>query len=158
MSKSSGGFTYVELLVTLAIVAVLASAAFPLSELSARRAKESELRSSLWQLRDAIDAYKRAVDAGHIVRSPDQSGYPATLETLVEGVVDAKDPSGRRMYFLRRVPRDPFSTDAALAAQDTWAKRSYESTAEAPREGKDVFDVYTRHIGVGMNGIPYKEW
>ena len=158
MSRRTVGFTLIELLIALAVISVLAAAAFPLSEMSARRMKEKELREALWQIREGIDAYKRAVDEGRIVRSPEQSGYPPDLVTLVEGVVDAKDPAGRKMRFLRRIPRDPLADDPALAPQQTWAKRSYESPPDAPREGGDVFDVYSRSDRTGLNGIPYRSW
>lgn len=152
------GFTLIELLVTLAIVSILAAAAFPLSEMSVRRAKEKELREALWQIRTAIDAYRRAVDEGRIVRSPDQSGYPPTLATLVHGVTDARDPASRKIYFLRRIPRDPLAENAAQAPEQSWGKRSYESPPDAPREGKDVYDVYSLSRSTGLNGVPYREW
>lgn len=156
--RHAAAFSFIELLVTLAIISVLAASAFPLSEMSVRRAKEKELREALWHIRDAIDAYKKAGDEGKILRQSDRSGYPASLETLVEGVPNAKDPSGGKLYFLRRIPRDPFSDDGSLPASKTWGKRSYDSPADAPREGRDVFDVYSLAAGRGLNGVPYREW
>lgn len=153
------GFTLVELVITAAIVAVLALGVLPLAENAARRSKESELRAGLRELRGAIDAYKKAVDEGRIPKSIDDTGYPPTLDALVNGVVDQKDPKGRRTYFLRRLPRDPFSTEDGLApAAQTWGKRSYASAPDSPFEGADVFDVYTRSEGVGLNGVPYRLW
>lgn len=152
------GFTLIELLVTLAIVSILAAAAFPLSEMAARRAKEKELREALWQIRTAIDAYRKAVDDGRILRSPDQSGYPPTLSTLVQGVTDARDPASRKIYFLRRIPRDPLADNTAAPAEQSWGKRNYESPPDAPQEGKDVFDVYSLSRSTGLNGVPYREW
>lgn len=151
------GFTLVELLVTLAIVGILASAAIPMAELSRQRLREQDLRSSLKELRTAIDAYKQAGDEGHITRKLGESGYPHSLEELVEGVVDAKNPSGARLRFLRRIPRDPFA-DAGTLPTQAWGKRSYASSHEEPREGADVYDVYSRAAGVGLNDIPYREW
>lgn len=146
------GFTLIEVLVTAAIVATLASIALPLSELAMQRAKESELRRALRDIRDAIDAYKRASDEGRIARTADESGYPASLAVLVEGVADARSPSGRRIYFLRRVPADPFH------AEPVWGLRSYESPPQEPRPGKDVYDVYSMSGRAGLNGVPYRQW
>jgi general secretion pathway protein G len=151
------GFTLIELLVALAILAALASAAFPLAELSRQRTKEAELRSGLKQLRNAIDAYKRASDEGRVARSADHSGYPPRLRALVEGVVDAKSEKGARIYFLRSLPRDPMA-DSELTPEQSWATRSYESPAEAPREGSDVFDVFSRSTRIGLNGVPHNTW
>lgn len=152
-----GGFTLIELVVTVAILGILASAALPLAEIARTRAKESELRSALRTLREAIDAYKRAADEGRVQRKADESGYPPTLDALVRGVRDAKNPGERQIYFLRRIPRDPFADPQAPAA-DTWGKRSYASPPDAPQEGRDVFDVYSRSTAKGLNGVPYNEW
>jgi general secretion pathway protein G len=151
------GFTLIELLITVAILGLLASVAFPLSEVWALRAKEAELRTALRQLRGAIDAYKRASDEGRIARPADESGYPPSLKVLADGVRDAKSPKGAMIYFLRGVPRDPMA-DPALPPEKTWFTRSYESPPEAPREGKDVFDVFSRSERTGLNGIPYRQW
>jgi general secretion pathway protein G len=155
--KRQSGFTFIELVVTVAIVAVLASAAMPLAELTVQRGKEVELRSALQQLREAIDAYKQAVDDGRIPRLANESGYPRTLDLLVNGVIDAKSTSKSRVYFLRRLPRDPFA-EPGVPAIETWGLRSYASPPQAPQEGDDVYDVYSRSLSVGLNGIPYREW
>lgn len=152
------GFTLIELLVTVTIVSLLATMAMPVAELAVRRAKEQDLRAALREIRSALDAYKRASDEGRIVRSALESGFPPTLQALVEGVEDARSPDKRRIYFLRRVPRDPFARDADLPAAHTWGLRSYESPPDAPREGRDVFDVYSLAPGEGLNGRPYREW
>ena len=152
------GFTLVELVITVAIVALLASAAFPLAELGAQRARERELRSALRQIRDAIDAYKQAVDEGRIAKSVGDSGYPKKLEALVEGVEDQKSPKREKIFFLRRIPRDPFDTDAEARPVATWGKRSYASPPDDPKQGDDVFDIYSRAPGTGINGRPYREW
>jgi general secretion pathway protein G len=152
------GFTLVELVVTVAIVGILALAVTPLAEMSARRHKESELRAALRELRGALDAYRRAVDEGKVERKADESGYPRRLEDLVSGVDNRLEPGKGKLYFLRRLPRDPFVADAALAAAETWGKRSYDSPPDAPREGSDVFDVYSLAPGSGLNGVAYREW
>jgi general secretion pathway protein G len=152
------GFTLVELLITVAIIATLASIAMPLSEVSAQREKEHQLRKALRDIRDALDAYKRASDEGRIVRAADQSGFPPTLSLLVEGVADAKSPAGAKIYFLRRIPRDPMHADESTSAANTWRLRSYDSPPDRPQPGKDVFDVFSTSDRIGLNGVPYREW
>ena len=152
------GFTLIELVIAVAIVAVLASAALPLNELVVQRAKEQDLRRALRDMRDAIDAHKQAWDDGRIARSPNDSGYPKKLEDLVTGVDDQKSPRKDRMYFLRRIPRDPFATNETLTNAETWGKRSYASPPDDPKDGDDVFDVFSLSTGTGINGRPYREW
>ena len=120
------GFTLIELLVALTLLALLVSAAAPLVQMNAKRHKEQELRKSLWQIRDAIDAYKQAVDDGQIKKTLDENGYPASLQILVDGVENNLDPKKRKLIFLRRVPRDPFADDENLSAEETWVIQSYE--------------------------------
>lgn len=151
------GFTLIELVITVAIVAVLASVAMPLNELVVQRAREQDLRRALRELRDGIDAHKQAFDEGRIVKRAGESGYPKKLEDLAAGVEDQKNPKKERIYFLRRIPRDPFAPEA-LAAAETWGKRSYASPPEEPRDGDDVFDVYSLSSATGINGRPYKDW
>jgi len=155
--RRAGGFTLVELMITVVIVGVLASVAVPLMQLAAQRTKEQELRVALRQIRDGIDDYRQAVDEGRIARRADESGYPRRLEDLFEGVDDLKTPDRRKIHFLRRLPRDPFA-EPSLAAAETWGKRSYASPHDAPFEGADVYDVYSRAAGTGLNGIPYRDW
>jgi general secretion pathway protein G len=158
-SSGAQGFTFIELAITVAIVALLATAVLPLAELTVKRTKEQELRSALRQIRTALDEYKKAVDEGKVPKKVDETGYPPKLEILVDGVVDAKDPNLRkRIYFLRRLPRDPFNDNSAATPAETWGKRSYESAPDQPQPGSDVYDVYSLSEGVGINGIPYRQW
>ena len=152
------GFTLIELVVTVAIVAVLASIALPFNELVVQRSKEQDLRRALREMRDAIDAYKQASDEGRLQKRAGDSGYPRKLEDLVAGVEDQKNPKKDKVYFLRRLPRDPFAFDPALGPAETWGKRAYASPPDDPREGDDVFDVFSLATGTGINGRPYKEW
>lgn len=159
MIAAQRGFTIVEMLVTVVLVSILASAAFPMAELAYQRDKEQELRRSLREIRVALDAYKQATEEGRIMRKADQSGYPPNLQVLQDGVPNAKDPDGAPLYFLRRVPRDPLAPkDDGQPAAATWATRSYASSSMEPKEGDDVFDVYSRSAGTGINGIAYREW
>jgi len=152
------GFTLTELVITVAIVALLASVALPVSELAVQRTKEQELRRTLRQIREAIDLYKQASDEGRIRKSVGDSGYPKKLEELAEGVDDQKSPKKEKVYFLRRIPRDPLNADPTLSAAASWGKRSYASPPDDPREGDDVFDVFSLAPGKGINGQPYRDW
>jgi general secretion pathway protein G len=153
---NQGGYTFIELIVVTTILLILASAVMPLAQVTSQRQREAELRRSLREMRTAIDAFKRAVDEGRIPTTelePGSEGYPPDLETLVEGVSAANDASGRKLKFLRRVPIDPMtnSTD--------WGMRSYQdSSTSTSWGGQNVFDVYTRHGGTGLDGTKYSEW
>ena len=151
------GFTLIEMLVVLSMLGVLASAARPLLELSVQRSREQELRQGLRTLRDALDAHKRAADTGLIAQSPEDSGYPRKLEQLVDGVADARSATGRKLFFLRRLPRDPFA-DPALPPAETWGLRSYDSPPDSPRAGRDVFDVFSRSERRALDGSRLKDW
>lgn len=148
----------IELLVTVAIVAILATIAMPLSEILIQRNKEQELRTSLRLIREAIDSYKQASDQGDIAKKSDESGYPKSLKTLVEGVENIRDPKKSKIYFLRRLPRDPLAGDDSLDSSATWGKRSYASPPDDPQAGDDVFDIYSLSKEVGLNGIRYRDW
>jgi len=157
MRAAQTGFTLIELVITVAIIGLLAGIAAPLTETVVRRGKEQELKAALMQMRDAIDAYKEAADAGRIERTAGDSGYPRTLESLVNGMVDRRSPKAAKLYFLRRIPRDPLA-DPSRPAAHSWGLRSYDSAPDAPREGKDVFDVYSLAEGQALDGSNYREW
>lgn len=152
------GFTLVELLVTIVIVSILATALIPLSQLSSQRSKERELREALREIRLGIDAYKLASDEGRVMRKSNESGYPHSLDELVKGVPSAKSATGENIYFLRRIPRDPFYSDRSVPATKTWGLRSYASSYDAPKEGADVFDIFSMSTGVALDGSLYREW
>ncbi len=157
MIKPGQGFTYIELTVTLAILAVLAMVALPFAEVTVKRQNEFELRRALRDIREAIDAYKTAVNTGQIALSKLDSGYPATLDVLVKGVPNAQMPS-TTLYFLRRIPADPFYPNQSIPPDKMWGLRSYASPAEAPQKGADVFDVYSLSTDIGLNNIAYRNW
>jgi general secretion pathway protein G len=152
------GFTLIEVVITVAIVGLLATAIFPMAELAVQRNREEQLRVALRDIRSAIDAYKIAADQGKVELEVGESGYPPTVEVLAEGTPDVRDPNLRMMYFLRRIPRDPFYPDSTTPAAATWGLRSYESPPDDPQPGDDVFDVYSLSPRTGLNGIPYREW
>jgi general secretion pathway protein G len=158
MSRRSSGFTLIEMMVTLAILALLASVAVPFAQLVQQRHKETELREALRQIRTALDAYKQDVKDGRIDSPADGSGYPPDLDALWMGVADKTKPDKSRIYFLRHLPRDPFYPDASAPAAATWGLRSYASPPDSPSPGRDVFDVYSQSPATGLNGIPYREW
>ena len=163
-SLKGKGFTLIELVVTVAIVGVLASAVLPVLQITVQRVKENELRANLREIREALDAYKKLadVDNGPIKKIVGQSGYPPNLDVLVEGVIDEKNPNKHKIRFLRRVPLDPMQpinqASKANGIISNWGLRSYASDANDPREGDDVYDVYSLSKQVGINGVPYGQW
>ena len=159
--KTARGFTLVEMVVVLAIVGILATAAVPLMELTLRRTQEQALREGLRTLRTAIDDYKREVEAKHIPAGPGGTPYPPTLGVLVAGVPlldEQGQPRGdKHMYFLRRLPRDPFAPPGVSAA-DSWGLRASTSPPDAPQPGADVYDVFTRSEARALDGSALKDW
>ena len=153
------GFTLIELMITVAIIGLLALGAAPLAKLGTQRVKETELRAALRELRMAIDAYKAAADSGHVKKGVDQNGYPPSLQVLADGVEDARDPNRKKMiYFLRRIPRDPLNPDPTVTPEQSWGLRSYASPPDEPQPGDDVYDVYSQSPKVGLDGTPYRSW
>ncbi len=156
--RQGRGFTLIELLVTLAILALLGTLVIPVAQVTTQRRNEQELRRNLREIRTGIDNYKKAYDEGRLPRVLNSTGYPKNLEILVEGVADQRSPKRTKIYFLRRIPRDPFNGDSALSDAQTWGKRSYASEPNEPQEGEDVYDVYSLSPRVGLNDMPYKKW
>jgi len=156
VALKADGYTFVELLVVSAIILILASAIMPLAKVTAQRQRELELRRALREIRTAIDKYKDAADLGQISAldvKAESEGYPADLETLVDGVDAANDATGRKLKFLRRVPKDP------MTHTEDWGKRSYQDLPDTSRwGGQNVFDVYTRVDGKALDGTKYRDW
>jgi general secretion pathway protein G len=154
--NSSGGFTFIELIVSTAVIMILASAALPLARVSIRRQRESELHQTLREVRAAIDRFKDLADAGRISVLELQAGnegYPSSLDQLVEGVAVANDVTGKKWKFLRRIPIDPVTGKA------DWGMRSYNDAPTASAwGGSNVYDIYSKADGKGLDGTKYKDW
>ena len=148
-ASGESGLTLVELIVTITILSVLASAAFPIARFTYKRQAERELRRDLWMMRDAIDAYKDAADKGAFQTKVDSQNYPPDLETLVNGV----DVQGKKLKFLRRIPVDPITGKAE------WGLRSMQDDADSDSfGGQNVFDVYSKSDRTALDGTKYNTW
>ena len=156
--RAERGFSLIELLVTLAIIGMLATIALPVARVATQRNQEAELRRALRDIRAGIDLYHKASEDGRIQKEAGSTDYPKDLDLLAEGVTDRRDPKGGKIYFMRRIPRDPFNPDSSLSDAETWGKRSYASEPDDPQEGDDVYDVYSTSTRLGLNGIPYRKW
>ena len=153
------GFTLIELVITLAIIGLLTTAALPLAQMVMKREKEAELRRALREIPGGRDANRHAAQTGHIKQELGASGYPPDLKSLYAGVDDQSNPdSGVKLYFLRRIPRDPFFPDGSVPAEESWGLRSYKSPPDDPQPGDDVYDVYSLDGGKGLNGVRYRDW
>jgi general secretion pathway protein G len=154
--KAFGGFTFIELLVTVGVLMVLASAALPLARVTVKRQRESELRKALREMRTAIDRFKDMADTQIISPMEVSFGsenYPKSLTQLVEGVARNNDASGTKIKFLRRIPVDPMTGEAE------WGMRSYQDRPDATVwGGQNVYDVYSKSTGVALDGTKYKDW
>lgn len=147
--RKTAGFTLIELIVATAIMVILTMMALPLARVTIKREKERELRRDLWMMRDAIDRYKDAADRGGFQTKVDTFGYPPDLDTLVKGV----DSNGKKLKFLRRIPVDP------MTGKDEWGMRSMQDESDSDSwGGQNVFDVFTKSDGTGLDGTKYKDW
>ena len=152
------GFSFIELIASLAIMSVLLLAAVPVAQTAMKRRQELELRQALAEIRAGIDRYKRAADAGRVTLESGASGYPPDLQVLVDGVEDIASPSRAKLYFLRRIPADPFYPGNADDPAQSWGLRSYASPPDDPQEGEDVFDIHSLSAERGLNEVPYAQW
>ena len=154
--SESNGYTFVELLIVVALLMILASAVLPLAQVTSQRQREAELRRNLREVRTAIDKFKDSVDTGLIPTTelrPDNEGYPPDLDKLVEGVAVANDATGRKLKFLRRIPIDPMTNDTE------WGLRSYQDKPDSTSwGGQNVFDVYSKSGGTALDGTKYRDW
>ncbi len=148
-TNPQAGLTLVELIVTIAILALLASAAVPVARFQVKRAKERELRYDLWQMRDAIDKYKDAADKNAFQTKVDSMGYPPDLQTLVDGV----EVVNKKVRFLRKIPIDP------MTGQADWGERSNQDEPTSTSwGGQNVFDVFSKSTGTALDGTKYADW
>ena len=148
-SKSSRGLTLIELIVATTILLVLSGMAIPMARVTIKREKERQLRAALWQIRDGIDRYKDAADRGAFQIKAGSEGYPPDLETLVKGI----DSNGKKLRFLRRIPVDP------MTGSTEWGMRSMQDEPDSESwGGQNVFDVFTKAQGTGLDGTKYSQW
>jgi len=147
--RNMRGFTLIELIVATAILVILTSLAIPLARVTIKRDKEHQLRRDLWDLRDAIDRYKDAADAGKFQTKVGSENYPPDLDTLVKGV----DVGGKKLKFLRKIPIDPMTNTTE------WGMRSMQDDPDSDSWGEqNVFDVFTKSQDTGLDGTKYKDW
>ena len=147
--RGERGLTLVELIVTIAILAILAGAAAPVTMMAVKRDRERVLGHDQWEMRDAIDRYKDAADRGAFQIKVDSNGYPPDLETLVDGL----DIQGKKVRFLRRIPVDPMTGKAE------WGYRSMQDDPTSDSYGgQSVFDVHSKSQGTALDGTKYSDW
>jgi general secretion pathway protein G len=162
--RPSGGFTLIELVITVALVGLMAVMALPLYDVATTRMKESDLRHALRTIREGLDTYKAAVEEGRLAGEPETSGYPPSLDVLTEPLelISKRDLSGslvtRRLVILRQLPRDPFHPDIDVPAAQTWRTRAYASRSNEPQTGNDVYDVWSWSDRTALDGTKYSNW
>ncbi len=157
LRQRNGGFTLIEMLVTLTIVAILAGAALPLAKFAVKRQKEIELKRNLRLLREAFDAYKKMADEKIFEFDEDTEGYPTNLDILIEGIEIKESKEGNEVIrihkFLRRIPMDPMTNSK------DWGLRSYQDDLDSNFwGGENVYDVYTKSPGTALDGTKYRDW
>ena len=149
-SGTQRGVTLLEMIIVITILMVLMGAAVPVVKITVKRTKETELRRDLWEIRTAIDRYKDAADKNAFQTKLGTEGYPPDLDTLVNGVDVA---GGKKVRFLRRIPVDP------MTGNKDWGLRAMKDDPQSDSwGGENIFDVYSKSTGTGLNGIPYKDW
>lgn len=156
--KDQRGFTLIEMMVSLTLLATLASAAIPIYQRQEQQRNEEELRVALREIRSAIDRFAQLSEEGMIEKDAEMSDWPTSLNQLVEGVENKKSPKREKIYLLRRIPRDPFCDCDGRANSETWRVRSSTQEPGETTGGKDVWDVSSTSSQPGLNGIPYAEW
>ena len=149
-TRPQRGFTLLELIVASTILAILTMMAVPLARVTIQREREKQLRQALWEMRDAIDRYKEAADRGAFQTKVDSYNYPPDLETLVKGI---EAQGGKKIRFLRSIPIDP------MTKSKEWGLRSMQDDPESDSwGGQNVFDVYTKSTGIGLDDTKDKDW
>jgi general secretion pathway protein G len=149
-ARRQSGVTLLEMIVVITILLIMMGAAVPVLKVSVRRQREVELRRDLWEMRAAIDRYKDAADKNAFQQKLGSEGYPPDMDTLVNGVEVA---GGKKLRFLRRIPVDP------MTGNTDWGLRSMQDDPQSDSwGGQNVFDVYTKSTGVGLDGTKYKDW
>jgi general secretion pathway protein G len=148
--RRQSGVTLLEMIVVITILLIMMGAAVPVLKVSVRRQREMELRRDLWEMRAAIDRYKDAADKNAFQQKLGSEGYPPDMDTLVNGV---EITGGKKLRFLRRIPVDP------MTGNTDWGLRSMQDDPQSDSwGGQNVFDVYTKSTGVGLDGTKYKDW
>lgn len=156
--RGQQGFTLIEMMVTLTLLATLAAAALPMVQRHQQQRQEEQLRDSLREIRSALDRYAQASAEGRIAKEADASNYPGSLQVLTEGVMDKTSPTRKKLYFLRAVPRDPFCQCEGKSNAETWELRASNHAPDDFSGGEDVYDVRSSSHMIGLNGVPYAQW
>ncbi|MBT0893161.1 type II secretion system GspH family protein [Geobacter hydrogenophilus] len=157
--RNRKGLSFIELIMTVTILGILATVVVPFTQMTVKRNKELELRRSLREIRTAIDEYKKAYDDAHKGKQIlNETGYPETLEVLVTGTDFGGEAKSTKKKFLRRIPVDPFNRPAS-GEKPEWGLRSYKDEPDSTTwDNSDVYDVYSLSEGTAIDGTKYKDW